>query len=50
MVFGSVFFQKYQIYLDKKKTIEPPASPEIQEVIREQQKTAGVDAHSYFAR
>lgn len=50
MVFGTVFFQKYQIYLDKKKSIDPEPLPEVQEVIADQQKNAGVDAQSYFKR
>lgn len=49
MTFGSIGFQKYQIYqlkMAEKKTVEKP--PEIQDENRESQKDAGISVESYF--
>lgn len=46
---GSVSFQKYMIYLDKRKVILP-AEPTVQEVNAEAQKNSPIEAQSYFSR
>lgn len=50
MVFGSIFFQKYQIYLDKRKPLEAEPVVEVQEQNAEAQKASGIDAGAYFQR
>lgn len=52
LVVGTIGFQKYAIYQEKRKdkSIQPPQEPEVQDKIREDQKSAPVDAQSYFGR